>query len=118
MIALRSGVRVLVATQPVDFRRGMDSLAALVETQLRERPFGGDVFVFRARRRSDRVKLLMWDGSGLVLVTKRLEGRQFSFPPIRDGVCVLSPLQMAMLLEGLEWTSAAPKAVKKPCRAA
>jgi transposase len=118
MIALPPGRRVLVATEPVDFRRGMDSLAALVETHLHETPFGGDVFVFRSRRRADRLKLLVWDGTGLVLVTKRLEGRHFTFPPIRDGVCVLSPLQMAMLLEGLDWASAAPKAVRRPRRAA
>jgi transposase len=56
--------QVFVATRPVDFRKGMDGLAAVVQQQLRLDPFCGAVFVFRARR-ADRVKLLVWDGSGL-----------------------------------------------------
>lgn len=83
MIPLRSELRVLVATQPVDFRAGMDRLATLVETVLKENPFAGDVFVFRSKRRSNRLKLLMWDGSGLILATKRL-GAGCS-PGLRSG---------------------------------
>jgi transposase len=63
--------RVLVWSAPIDFRAGMDRLAALVQVTLRRDPFAGDVFVFRSRR-LDRVKLLVYDGTGLV--TKRLEG--------------------------------------------
>ncbi len=75
MITAPPGVRVLVWPAPVDFRRGMDSLAALVQVTLRLDPFAGDVFVFRSRR-SDRVKLLLYDGTGLILITKRLEAVQ------------------------------------------
>ena len=53
-----------MATQPVDFRKGMDGLAALVQQALRADPFAGDVFVFRSRR-MDRVKLRVFDGTGL-----------------------------------------------------
>ena len=80
MIPVPSGVRVLVWSQPVDFRAGMDRLAALVQMTLRANPFAGDVYVFRSRR-SDRVKLLVFDGTGLVLVTKRLERGHFVWPP-------------------------------------
>jgi transposase len=59
-------VRILVATQPVDFRRGHDGLAALVQSVLKEDPFTGTVFVFRAKR-ADRLKILFWDGTGLVV---------------------------------------------------
>jgi transposase len=59
-------VRVLVATRPVDFRKGMDGLAALVRESLGADPFSGVVYVFRAKR-ADRVKLLVWDGTGLVV---------------------------------------------------
>lgn len=65
MIVPPAGVRVLAATQPVDFRRGADGLAAIVKTVLRQDPFSGTIYVFRCKR-SDRVKLLVCDGSGLV----------------------------------------------------
>jgi transposase len=54
MIAVPPGVRILLAAQPVDFRKGMDGLAALVQQALHTNPFQGDVFIFRARR-ADRV---------------------------------------------------------------
>lgn len=116
MIPLRSELRVLVATQPVDFRAGMDRLA--VETVLKENPFVGDVFVFRSKRRANRLKLLMWDGSGLILATKRLEDGVFTWPPIRDGVCLLTAAQLAMLVAGLDWTRVGTNPVKRPTRAA
>ena len=77
VIAAPAGVRVLVATKPVDFRRGADSLAALVREQLRHDPFSGTIFIFRSKR-ADRLKILAWDGSGLVLLWKRLEQGAFA----------------------------------------
>ena len=103
MIVPPAGVRVVIATRPVDFRKGADGLAAIAETVLRQDPFSGLVIVFRAKR-ADRVKLLVWDGSGLVLVWKRLEQGAFKWPPIIDGVMRLSAGQLAALLEGLDWT--------------
>jgi transposase len=97
MITVPPGVRVLVWSAPVDFRRGMDSLAALVQVTLRLDPFAGDVFVFRSRR-SDRVKLLLYDGTGLILITKRLEAGRFKWPPVTDGVVRLSALQLSVRL--------------------
>ena len=69
-------IRVLVATKPVDFRKGMDGLAALVKEQLKGDPFSGVIFCFRSKR-ADRVKLIFWDGTGLCLFAKRLEGGKF-----------------------------------------
>jgi transposase len=66
MIVPSGAVRVLVATRPVDFRKGMDGLAALVRESLGSDPYSGVIYVFRAKR-ADRVKLLLWDGTGLVL---------------------------------------------------
>jgi transposase len=60
----RPGLRIMVAAKPVDFRKGMDSLAALVMQTLACDPFTGDVFLFHSKR-SDRLKVLIWDGSGL-----------------------------------------------------
>ena len=76
MIAVPAGMRVLVATRPIDFRKGADGLVALVSETLGNDPFSGTVFVFRSKR-TDRVKILVWDGSGLVLY--RLLPRLFDF---------------------------------------
>ena len=103
MIAAPAGVRVLVATKPVDFRRGADSLAALVREQLRHDPFSGTIFIFRSKR-ADRLKILAWDGSGLVLLWKRLEQGAFRWPPISDGMMRLSASQLAALIDGLDWS--------------
>ncbi len=63
MIAIPSGVRVLIATKPVDFRKGTDGLVAVVKEHLGADPFSGAIYVFRAKR-ADRVKLIVWDGRG------------------------------------------------------
>ena len=102
MIGPTGQVRVLVASKPVDFRKGMDGLAALVKEQLRTDPFSGAVYVFRAKR-ADRVKLIWWDGSGLCFFAKRLEEGQFRWPKIEDGVMRLTAAQLQALLEGLDW---------------
>jgi transposase len=67
MIGPTGSVRVMVATRPVDFRKGADGLAALVRETMEADPFSGAVYVFRAKR-TDRVKLVFWDGTGVVLV--------------------------------------------------
>ncbi len=95
-------VRILVATRPVDFRKGHDGLAALVQSALKEDPFTGTVFVFRAKR-ADRLKILFWDGTGLVMAYKRLEETTFTWPAIRDGVLTLNRAQFEALFAGLDW---------------
>jgi transposase len=95
-------VRVMVATRPVDFRKGAEGLAALVREAMGADPFSGTVYVFRARR-ADRVKLIYWDGSGVCLFAKRLEDGKFHWPSVQDGVIRLSAAQLAALVEGLDW---------------
>ena len=85
MINIPAGARVLLATRPIDFRKGAHSLAALAQEVLAEDPFSGAVIVYRAKR-SDRLKILVWDTSGLVLVWKQLQQGSFRWPPIMDGV--------------------------------
>ena len=113
MIVPPAGVRVLIATKPVDFRAGMDRLAAIAKETLAEDPFSGTVLVFRARR-ADRVKILAWDGTDLVLVSKRLEQAAFKWPPITDGLMRLSPAQFATLVEGLDWRRVHVPEVTRP----
>ncbi len=102
MIGPTGTVRVLVATKPVDFRKGADGLAALVRETMGADPFSGAVYVFRAKR-MDRVKLVFWDGTGVVLVAKRLEDGEFRWPKAQDGVIHLSAAELSALLEGLDW---------------
>ena len=102
MITPPSGARILLATQPVDFRKGAHSLAALAAEVLGADPFSGAVLVFRSRR-ADRVKVLVWDGSGLVLVWKQLEGGALRWPPVVDGVLRLTPVEFAALFDGIDW---------------
>ncbi|MHA0336984.1 IS66 family insertion sequence element accessory protein TnpB, partial [Sphingomonas aquatilis] len=90
MIGPPGGVRVYLAAGVTDMRKGFDGLAALVQQRLRQDPFGGAVYAFRGKR-GDLVKLLWWDGQGLVLHAKRLERGRFTWPATADGVAVLTP---------------------------
>jgi tetratricopeptide (TPR) repeat protein len=79
----------MVATRPVDFRKGAEGLSALVREIMAADPFSGTVYVFRAKR-ADRIKLVFWDGTGLCLFAKRLEDGVFRWPKIEDGVMRLT----------------------------
>ena len=102
MIGPGVGARVMVATRPVDFRKGPVALAALVSADYGGDAFSGVIYVFRAKR-ADRIKLIFWDGTGLCLFAKRLEDGIFRWPKIEDGVMRLSAAQLSALLEGLDW---------------
>ena len=86
----------------------MDSLTALVKETLAVDPFAGDVFVFRAKR-ADRLKILLWDGSGLVLLNKRLERGRFVWPPVAEGSVTLNAAQLTLLFSGLDWSAVVPR---------
>lgn len=116
MITVPAGIRILVATRPVDFRRGADSLAALVREQLGHDPFSGTLYVFRSKR-ADRLKMLAWDGTGLVLFWKRLEQGAFRWPPVSDGMMRLSASQLAALVDGLDWSRLHARDVPRPTAA-
>ena len=92
----------MVATKPVDFRKGAEGLAALVREEMAADPFSGAVYVFRAKR-ADRVKLIFWDGTGVCLFAKRLEDGAFCWPNVQGGVIHLTAAQFSALLEGLDW---------------
>lgn len=100
MIGLGIGARIMVATRPVDFRKGPDALAALVGTDYGRDPYFGVFQVFRAKR-SDRTKLVWWDGMGLYLMAKRFEQDGFKWMAIQDGVMRLTAAQLGALIEGL-----------------
>lgn len=102
MIGLPAGTRIWIAAGVTDMRCGFQGLAAKVETALAADPFNGHVFVFRGRR-GDAIKLLWSTGDGLCLLTKRLEQGRFVWPQAISGSVCLSPAQLSMLLEGIDW---------------
>ncbi len=97
-----NSLKIYIAAEPVDFRKGLDGLAGHVMSELELDPFSGAVFVFRSKR-ADRLKLIFWDGTGLVLVHKRIEGRGFVWPKVRDGAMQLTRTQFEALFEGIDW---------------
>ncbi len=101
MIALLPGRRVFAYAGPVDMRKGYDSLAALVEQDLERDVLSGELFLFVARNRV-RAKILVFDGSGLCLLAKRLEKGRFAclWRGRRGGVLRLSRAELALFLEG------------------
>lgn len=102
MIGLPANTRVWIVAGHTDMRKGFDGLAALVQTALAANPFCGHVFVFRGRR-GDIIKLLWFDGQGLLLLSKRLERGRFVWPQATGGSVALTAAQLSMLLEGIDW---------------
>lgn len=116
MIIPSQALRIVIATKPVDFRKGHDGLAAVVQEELGLDPHSGIVVVFRAKR-ADRIKILTWDGSGMVMAYKRLEDGKFAWPGISDGVMRLSRAQFEALFEGLDWRRVTARRVQAPAAA-
>lgn len=110
MLTLPSSVRVYLAAEPVDLRRGHDGLVAIVRSEWRLNPFDGHLFVFLGRR-LDRVKILVWDRNGFVLYYKRLSQGRFRMPKIPNDVTrvELDATTLAMLLDGID-----VKCVRRP----
>lgn len=113
MIVAGQRLPIVIATKPVDFRRGHDGLAATVQNELELDPHSGLTVVFRSKR-GDRLKILVWDGTGLVLIYKRLEVSNFVWPRIQDGVMRVSRAQYEALFEGLDWRAMVAKAIVAP----
>jgi transposase len=107
------GFRIYLATEPVDFRKGMDGLVAHIAGQFDLDPFDGAIWIFRSRR-ADRLKLIVWDGTGLVLVLKRLEGRRFIWPKPQSGPQTLTKVQFEALFAGVDWRSLSAAAAQRP----
>jgi transposase len=111
MFAMTPSTRVFVAVNPSDMRKSFDGLAALVRTVIGEDPLSGHLFVF-TNKGKNRLKILLWDGSGLWVLAKRLEKGTFSWPSSRgdDGVpqgrVVIRHDELAALLGGLDLGSA------------
>jgi transposase len=102
MIPVPAGTQIWVACGATDMRKGFDGLAMLAQEVVKKSPFCGHLFVFRGKR-ADRLKILWWDGTGLCLYAKRLERGRFVWPLTREGAVSLTPAQLSMLCEGIDW---------------
>lgn len=102
MIPVPSGARIYLSAGLTDMRKGFDGLSLAVQEHLKRDPFSGQLFVFRGKR-GDLIKALWWDGQGLCLFAKRLEKGRFVWPQAKNGTVTLSPAQLSMLFEGIDW---------------
>jgi transposase len=101
VINLPPTVRIFLAVQPADMRRGFDGLAALTTSVIGQDPLSGHLFVFR-NRRGDRLKILYWDRDGFAIWMKRLERGVFRFPAPTGDRIEVTPAEMAAILEGID----------------
>lgn len=104
MLSFSGSLKVFVALEACDLRKGFNGLYAAVTERLREDPKGGALFVFCNRRRT-RLKILCWDGTGLWVLTKRLEQGTFSWPqPVEPQTpkLRLAPQALALLTDGVD----------------
>jgi transposase len=102
MIPVPMAAKVWLAAGVTDMRKGFGGLSALAQNVLQQDPFSGHLFVFRGRR-GDLIKLIWFDGQGACLFSKRLEKGRFVWPSAASGTITLSPAQLSMLLEGIDW---------------
>lgn len=106
MIQTSPTLRILVATEPVDFRKGIDGLAAICRKQLQQDPMTGCAFVFR-NRKGTAIKILLYDGQGYWLCQKRLSSGKFLHWPSGDSSTrTLQSHQLHVLLAGGDAESA------------
>jgi transposase len=103
MMMLPSGVKVFIATKPVDMRKSHDGLAALIQTVFQKDTFSGHLFVFFSKQK-DRVKIFYWDRNGYCYWYKRLEKGLFPLPRVSGDLYTLSPQELCLLLEGIDLT--------------
>lgn len=97
--------RILIARDPVDFRKSIDGLAAVCEVHLQEHPLDGTLYVFRNRRRS-AVKMLIWTHGGFMMLYKKLERGRFRWPAKNTDRQTISVAELAALLEGIDLSKA------------
>lgn len=116
MLSLPPSVRLFVATQPVDGRKGADSLMVLVRDVLRQDPLSGHLFVFFSKR-CDRVRLVYWDRNGFAMWTKRLERGRFRPTFSADDKLAASAMEaaeLALIVEGIDLAGARRRARWEP----
>jgi transposase len=109
MFGLGTATKIYIAVEGVDMRKGFDGLYGLVRDRLGQDPLSGHLFLFANGERT-RLKVLMWDGSGLWVCAKRLEKGRFRWPSAQENNCVvMRPEELAMLVNGLDVAQTRPR---------
>lgn len=103
MLKLPPGTRIFMAVVPVDMRRSFSGLCAIITETLGANPIGGDLFLFRGKR-SDRVKAIIWDRTGLAIWYKRLERGKYKWPSPDADSMELTEQEFTLLLDGVDFT--------------
>jgi transposase len=104
MLSFNSGLKIYLATEPCDMRKSFNGLSIVVRDKLRANPLGGAAFLFTNKRRN-LLKILYWDGSGLWVLSKRLEKGRYSWPKhshSKHGKISLEATALAMLTDGID----------------
>lgn len=107
---LSARYQVYLVTGYTDLRRSIDGLATIVKAQLQLDPYSKELFLFCGRR-CDRIKGLLWEGDGFLLLYKRLDNGKFQWPRNETQARLLTPQQTRWLLEGLQIEQ--PKAIRE-----
>jgi transposase len=118
VLSLPPSVRVFVATQPIDGRKGADSLMVIVRHVFRQDPLGGHLFVFFSKR-ADRVRIVYWDRNGFAMWIKRLERGRFHPTFTTDGklaASAIEPADLALIVEGIDLAGARRRPCWEPTR--
>ena len=111
MIPVPAQTKIWLAAGVTDMCKHCNGLSALAESVLKQDPYSGHLFVFRGRR-GDLVKIVWWDGQGACMFSKRLEKGRFMWPSLTEGKVLVTPAQLSMLLEGIDWR--APQRTWRP----
>ena len=101
--------QIWLAVEAVDMRQGIDGLSLRIQQALGRSPCDGSAYAFR-NRAGNRIKLLVWDGTGVWLCVRRLHQGRFTWPQSNDATCVLSQSEWRWLTSGVDWRRLQPKA--------
>lgn len=103
MIRFPEDLTIYLAVQPVNMRKSFDGLAAMIQEVIHLNPLSGHLFVFR-NKTADKIKLLWWDRNGFAIYYKRLEKGRFKFPKLRRSSIMITPEELRLLLDGIDFS--------------
>lgn len=101
MLTIPPSVKIFISSKPLDMRKSLDGMSAVVTQELKKDVFSGQLFVF-CNKRGDKVKIFYWDRNGYCCWYKRLERGVFRLPRVTGASCCISPAELGLILEGID----------------